>query len=213
MEFNELYNNSGIPNHELPQIVLKDKDKKFYSFNYFSFPDEFNQYLSKGKEEFKYVTPYDNLSYIETLNGANFKDKIFNSSFKEFILEIKHEGCPTCYMLGKMTDHLSQKMHKHKYLNKLPMFRIDTENDIGLGQYLATPTYLFVKKSKDNDKIEQMIPLEKTEFISAIKRYSRYNLSKLNYHPNLMYGFINYQRKEFAKRDYDADVDLHPFKV
>jgi hypothetical protein len=213
MQYNELYNNTGIPNHDLPQIILKTPNKKLISFNYFSFPDEFNSYLTKGKESFKYEEPYDNLTHAESLSGKSFNDKIFNPKFREFILEIKHEGCPTCFMLGKMTDHLTQKMHKHKVLSKLPVFRIDTENDIGFGTFLATPTYLFVRKSKDNKKIELIAPIEKNEFLLAIKRYSNYNLHKIQYHPNLMFGFITYQRKEFAKGNYDPDYDMQAFKI
>lgn len=210
LNYYSLYNNTGLPNHELPQIFIKMR-KSIFSFSYFSFSDEFNSYLNKSKEEFIYTTPYDNLTYVETLNGDSFRRRIFDSSFRECILEIKHEGCPSCYMLGKMNDHLSQKFNKHGVLKKIPIFRIDTENDILLGQFLATPTYLFIRKTKDNKRIEMISPLEKNEFISLIKRNSRYDLSMIKYHPNLMYGYINYQKKEFSKKNYDPDLDLEGF--
>lgn len=209
---------SGIPG-EIPIIALKNsmegsKAAGVYSFNYFKFPEEFNQYLSNKKEKFTYTDEYFNFSYVESLNATDFTRKIFDSSFREFILEIKHEGCPTCFMLGKMHDHLSQKTKKHGLSKKLRHFRIDTENDIPLfGKFSATPTYLFVRKNKENTELELVVPLEKNDFLFSIKKYSRLNLDKIKYHPNLMYGFFIYQKREFAEKGFDPDVDVRVFDI
>lgn len=82
----------------LPQFYLietKDgTDKAIFSLNYFKFAREFNDYLKGG---FKKFVPKDNnienLTYVETVNSKTFKEKVIDDmSFKEFIIEIKHEG-------------------------------------------------------------------------------------------------------------------------
>ena len=215
-EKNEIYDNSPLQS-KLPQFFIKStfslsKGKGLYSLSYFKFPEDFNLFLDSKKEKFSFVSSYDNLTYSETLKATNFKEKILDPSFREFLLEIKHEGCPTCFMLGKMVDHLSQKFDKHKKPTKF--FRIDSDNDIPLfGRFNATPTYLYVRKSKDCKKIELIVPLEKNEFVFKLKKYSLFNLDKIKYHPNLMFGFIVYNKKEFSEPGYDPDLDVRMFQV
>eukprot|EP00340_Litonotus_pictus_P012112 CAMPEP_0170538218 /NCGR_PEP_ID=MMETSP0209-20121228/103180_1 /TAXON_ID=665100 ORGANISM="Litonotus pictus, Strain P1" /NCGR_SAMPLE_ID=MMETSP0209 /ASSEMBLY_ACC=CAM_ASM_000301 /LENGTH=241 /DNA_ID=CAMNT_0010839867 /DNA_START=1021 /DNA_END=1743 /DNA_ORIENTATION=+ len=213
------YNNNPMLS-TLPQIYIKNTHSKSqgggtFELSYFKFPDDFSQFLSSSLQPFKHVNKFDNKTYVESLNGENFKAKLLeDSSFRECVLEIKHEGCPTCLMLGKMLDHMSQKFHKHGKLsssinnskNKVRFFRIDSDNDIPLlGRFNATPVYLYIRKDKDNKKIEFIAPLEKQEFLFRLRKYCKNNLDRIKYHPNLTVGFMTYQNKEFSKPDYDPD--------
>ena len=200
----------------LPQIFLIEtkngRDRKIYNLNYFRFAKDFNNYLKGSQKMFSFKdNNIDNLTYVETINSLNFKEKIIDDkSFKEFIIEIKHEGCPTCYILGKMLDHLSQKFKKHK-INKVKFFRIDTANDLPyLGEFLATPTYLHCRKNEKGE-IVQISPLEKQNFIFDLRKASSYDLSKIRYHPNIGIGNHIYLQKEFLKKNYDPDMDLESF--
>ena len=159
-----------------------------------------------------YPIKVDNLSYATELNAANFEEKVLkDNSFNEFIIEVKHEGCPTCFMLGKMIDHMSQKFKKHKLDKKLKFFRIDSHNDLPfIGDFSATPTYLFGRK--ENNQITQLSQLDKNDFLFQLKKLSKLDLTKIKYHPNIGYGFHIYQNQEFLKSDYDADGDVMSFK-
>ena len=201
----------------LPQIFLiETKDgvnRKISSFNYFKFGKDMSKYLKGGYPNFEYKDhSLQNLTYVETLNARNFKEKVINdSSFNEFILEIKHEGCPTCYVLGKMHDHLSQKLKKHGILSKLKCFRIDTENDIQfLGEFQATPTYLHCKKNKEGE-IVKVSQLDKQSFIFDLRKSSALDLNRIKYHPNIGIGNYFFNAKEFLKDKYDPDMDLTHF--
>ena len=110
-----VYDSTQI-SEDVPQIYLIETnngiEKKIYSFNYFRFPDDFMKYLKNKMDVFKQPAMMQNYTYVQTLNNGNFVEKVIkDNSFKEFLIEIKHEGCPTCFMLGKMFDHLSQKSH------------------------------------------------------------------------------------------------------
>jgi hypothetical protein len=213
----ELYDDTQI-SEDIPQIYLietnKIKDKKIYNLNYFRFPDDFSKYLKNKKEIFKKPELMENLTYVSTLNSKNFEDKVINDkSFKEFLVEVKHEGCPTCYMLGKMFDHVSQKFQKHKYEKKIKMFRVDTHNDLPyLGEFAATPTYLFCRKN-DKGEVELISQIDKSEFLFKIKKLSKFDLNKARYHPNIGFGFYIFQRNEFMKDNYDPDLDISGFNI
>lgn len=186
-----------------------------YNLNFFKFPEEFDKFLLSQKEKFDFVEDYDNLTFVEKLNGTNFVEKLIaDESFQECLLEIKHEGCPTCFMLGRMVDHLSQKFKKHDKMNQFRFFRIDTDNDIPLfGRFAATPTHLYLRKSEDKKKIDLVVPLEKNQFLFGLKKYSKLNLDSIKYHPNLMFGFFIYQKKEFSEVNYDPDLDVRAFQL
>ena len=214
---NGLYDDSQISG-ELPQIFIIETgdnpstDRKVYSMNYFRFADDFNKYLKNRKELFKKQEVIDNFTYVQTVNSKSFEEKILkDNSFDEFMIEIKHEGCPTCYMLGKMFDHVSQKFYKHGYLKNFRFFRVDTHNDLPfLGEFAATPTYLFCRKKEDG-QIGFISQIEKHEFIFKLRKLSKYDFSKARYHPNIGFGFYLFQRQEFLKPNYDPDVDLGGF--
>lgn len=207
----QLFDNSSISD-DLPQIFAVDKKGK-YLLNYFHLNEDFSEYFKGTKPKFTYTDAYNNLTYVETLCADNFSEKVLDPSFKEFILEIKHEGCPACFLLGKMVDHLSQKLHKHKLLDKLRIFRIDTANDIPLlGEFAATPTYLFIRKN-DKNEIEFIAPLDKNEFLFQVKKFSKLNLEKIRYHPNLMIGYQVYHQRKFAEEGYDPDFDIQGFLI
>jgi len=201
---------------ELPQFYLIETnniaDKNIYSFSYFRFPDEFNKYLKGKAKKFIYPIKVDNLSYVTELNAENFEEKVIKDySFKEFLIEVKHEGCPTCFMLGKMVDHLSQKFRKHNLANKFRFFRIDSHNDLPyIGDFSATPTYLFCRK--EGEKITLISQLDKNDFLFQLKKLSKLDLTKIRYHPNIGYGFHLYQNQEFLKPDYNPDIDVLGFK-
>jgi hypothetical protein len=213
----KLYDPSQV-SEDIPQIFMIEtnnlKDKKIFSFSYFRFPEEFMKYLNNKIEPFKQPVLMDNHTFVETVNNSTFKEKIIDDhSFREFMIEIKHEGCPTCFMLGKMFDHLSQKFEKHKKLKKLRFFRVDTHNDIPyLGEFAATPTYLFCRKDK-NGNIELISPVDKNDFLFKIKKLSNLDLSKIRYHPNLAYGFYIFQRQDFLKPNYEPDIDISGFSI
>lgn len=214
---NDLYDDSQI-SEEIPQIYLIEtnnlSDKKIYSMNYFRFADDFNKYIRNKKEIFKKPEVIENLTYVTTVNSLNFEDKILkDKSFKEFMIEVKHEGCPTCYMLGKMFDHVSQKFHKHKYDKKFKFFRVDTHNDIPhLGEFAATPTYLFCRKN-DKGQIEFISQVDKQDFLFKMKKLSKLDLNKVRYHPNIGFGFYIFQKNEFMKDTYDPDLDISGFNI
>jgi hypothetical protein len=212
---NEIFDSFSLSSN-LPQIFLVEtkngNTKNVYNLNYFRFPKDFNSYLKGAQKRFTFKdNNIENLTYVETINSTNFKQKVIDDmSFKEFIIEIKHEGCPTCFILGKMLDHLSQKFKKHK-VNKIRFFRIDTANDLPyLGEYLATPTYLHCKKNEKGE-LTQISPLEKQNFIFDMRKASSYDLSKIRYHPNIGIGNHIYQQKEYLKKNYDPDMDLEHF--
>ena len=215
---NKLYDNSGISD-DLPQLFIietgdaeKNLNKKIYAFNYFRFSNELQNYMSNKHPIYKPQTSVDNLTNVKFLNTKTFKEKILDDKkLKEFIIEIKHEGCPSCFMLGKMFDQLSLKLKKHKLENKIKLFRIDTENDLRyLGDFAATPTYLFGKKNEKGE-ITFLSEIPKQEFIFRIKKYSNYDLTKIRYHPNLYFGFQVYQNKMFLKPDFDPDIDINSY--
>jgi hypothetical protein len=213
----ELYDDSQI-SEEIPQIYLIETnnltDKKIYSMNYFRFADDFNKYIRNKKEIFKKPEVMENLTYVSTVNSLNFEEKVLkDNSFREFMIEVKHEGCPTCYMLGKMFDHVSQKFHKHKYDKKFKFFRVDTHNDIPhLGEFAATPTYLFCRKN-EKGQIEMISQVDKQDFLFKIKKLSKLDLNKVRYHPNIGFGFYIYQKNEFMKDSYDPDIDISGFNI
>lgn len=217
---NNLYDNAPLQG-SLPQIYIKSTYNKangggVYNFNYFKFAEEFDSFLFNKKEKFEYFNEYDNLTFVETLKGTNFLNRIMeDKTFREFILELKHEGCPTCFMLGKMLDHLSMKFYKHGLLPKFKFFRIDTDNDIPMfGRFNATPTYLYVRKTKDLNNIQFVANIEKNEFLFKINKFSLLKtINKIKYHPNLMLGFYTYQKKEFCKKEFDPDHDVKMFEA
>jgi len=215
---NHLYDYTGLAD-DLPQLFIiqtgdkeKNIEKKIYSFNYFRFSNELQNYMSNRHPLFKLQTPVDNYTKVNFINAKNFKEVILDDKkLKEFIIEIKHEGCPSCFMLGKMFDHLSLKFKKHKLENKIKFFRIDTENDLRyLGDFAATPTYVFGKKNAKGE-ITFLNEIPKQEFIFRVKKYSNYDLTKIRYHPNLYFGFQVYQNKLFLKPDYDPDMDISAY--
>ena len=212
---NQLYDNNQISD-DLPQIYLfktgEKAQKKIHSFSYFSFPKELQNHLKNRHPVYKNSPNVELLTNVTFLNSKNFKEKILDDkNLKEFIIEIEHEGCPSCFMLGKMFDHLSLKFKKHTLHNKIKFFRIDTENDLRfLGDFAATPTYLFCKKNSKGE-ITFMNELHKPEFIYRIKKYSNYDLNKIRYHPNLYFGFQIYKNKMFLKPDFDPDMDIKDF--
>jgi thiol-disulfide isomerase/thioredoxin len=212
-----LYDPSQI-SEDIPQIYLvetnKITDRKAYSFNYFRYGDDFMKYLKNKSEAFKQPVLMENYTYVKTVNNETFRDVILNdNSFKEFMIEIKHEGCPTCFMLGKMFDHVSQKFQKHGYSKRFKFFRIDTHNDMPyLGEFAATPTYLFCRKNEKGEII-QINPVEKNEFLFKIKKLSKMDLAKVRYHPNLAYGFYIFQRQDFLKPNYEPDIDISGFAI
>ena len=222
---NKIYDNSQISD-DLPQLFIIEsgengqnkinllENKKIYSFNFFRFSNELQNYLRNKHPIYRRQVNVDNLTNVSFVNSKNFKSKILeDKKLKEFILEIKHEGCPSCFMLGKMFDHLSLKFKKHKCENKIKFFRIDTENDLRfLGEFAATPTYLFCKKNEKGE-ITFVAEIPKPEFIFRIKKYSNYDLSKIKYHPNLYFGFQVYQSKEFLKPDFDPDMDINGYQI
>jgi len=215
---NKLYDFGGMAD-DLPQLFIiqtgnqeKNEAKKVYGFNYFRFSNELQNYMSNKHHLFKLQTPVENLTNVTFINSKNFREKILDDKkLKEFVLEIKHEGCPSCFMLGKMFDHLSLKFKKHKLDSKIKLFRIDTENDLRyLGDFAATPTYVFGKKNEKGE-ITFLSEMPKPEFIFRLKKYSNYDLSKIRYHPNLYFGFQIYQNKMFLKADYDPDMDINSY--
>jgi len=215
---NKLFDNSGLAD-DLPQLFIiqtgnleNNSEKKIYAFNYFRFSNELENYMSNRHPIFKLQTPVENYTNVQFINSKNFKEKILDDKkLKEFVLEIKHEGCPSCFMLGKMFDHLSLKIKKHKLENKIKLFRIDTENDLRyLGDFAATPTYVFGKKN-DKGEITFLNEIPKQEFIFRLKKYSNYDLTKIRYHPNLYFGFQVYQNKMFLKPEYDPDIDINSY--
>lgn len=215
---NKLYDFGGMAD-DLPQLFIiqtgnaeKNEIKKVFAFNYFRFSNELQNYMSNKHPQLKLQTPIENLTNVAFINSKNFKEKILDDKkLKEFVLEIKHEGCPSCFMLGKMFDHLSLKFKKHKLDHKIKLFRIDTENDLRyLGDFAATPTYIFGKKN-DKGEITFLSEMPKPEFIFRLKKYSNYDLSKIRYHPNLYFGFQIYQNKMFLKPDFDPDMDISAY--
>jgi hypothetical protein len=214
---NNIYDPSGL-SEDIPQIYLVETNKvinkKVYSFNYFRFGKDFSEYLNNEAKNFKQPVQMENYSYVQTINNSAFKKKVLeDNSFKEFMIEIKHEGCPTCFMLGKMYDHLSQKFHKHGKDKHLKFFRIDTHNDIPyLGEFAATPTYLFCKKNNKGE-IVQINPVDKNDFLFKIKKLSNFDLAKIRYHPNLAFGFYLFQRQDFLKPNYEPDIDISGFSI
>ena len=215
---NNLYDTTQISD-DLPQIFLINTNnsnsissKKIYSFSYFKFSNELQNHLSNKLPLYTRSTSVENLTNVTFVNSKNFKEKILDDkNLKEFIIEVEHEGCPSCFMLGKMIDHLSLKLKKHKLQNKIKFFRIDTENDLRfLGDFAATPTYLFCKKNSKGE-ITFMNEIPKPEFIYRIKKYSNYDLNRIRYHPNLYFGFQVYQNKMFLKPDFDPDMDIKDY--
>lgn len=212
---NELYDPTQISD-ELPQIFIIETnnitDKKKYLFSHFSFPEEFEKYLRNKKDPYFRQEEIDNLTYVQTVNSKNFEEKVLkDNSFKEFLIEIKHEGCPTCFYLGKTFDHISQKMKKYN-VNNFKMFRTDTHNDLPyLGEFSATPTYLFCRKN-DKGQINFISYVDKNELLFKTQKLAKIDLSKIRYHPNIAMGFILYKRNEFLKENYDPDLDLGDFK-
>jgi thiol-disulfide isomerase/thioredoxin len=210
----QLYDKTQM-SEELPQFYLIETNnltnKNIFSFSYFRFPDEFNKYLKGKGKTYNNPVKVDNLSYAIDLNAANFEEKVLNdNSFKEFLVEVKHEGCPTCFMLGKMIDHLSQKFQKHKLSKKFKFFRIDSHNDLPfIGDFSATPTYLYCKK--ENNKITSISQLDKNDFLFQLKKNSSLDLTKIRYHPNIGYGFHIYQNLEFLQADWNPDNDVLGF--
>lgn len=218
---NSLYDNNQISD-DLPQLFIietgekttnnHNNNNKVYAFNYFRFSNELQNYFRNQHPIYKRQTNVENFTNVKFINSKNFKQKILDDKkLKEFIIEIKHEGCPSCFMLGKMFDHLSLKLKKHKLDNKIKLFRIDTENDLRyLGDFAATPTYLFCKKNEKGE-ITFMNEIPKPEFMFRLKKYSNYDLTKIRYHPNLYFGFQIYQNKLFLKPEFDPDLDINSY--
>lgn len=216
-DYVQLKQNEGL-SLDMPDFFIKATSKSKlegeYLFNYFNFPQEFNLFLKESKDQFKYFSPYDNKTLVKKLCANKIEEAIFdkNNKFRECIIEIKHESCPACFMLGKTFDHLSLKLNKHNILKKLPLFRIDNDNDVPLfGKFSATPMYIYIRKNRDNTRIEAINTLDKNDFIVGLRKSSRLNLNEIRYHNNLMVGFSLYQNKLFSKPDFNPDFDVQAY--
>jgi hypothetical protein len=112
---------------KLPQFYLietgNNNEKSIFSPSYFRFSDDMNKYFQGKGKEWKSQPTIDNITYVTELNSQNFEEKfLLDTSFEESLIEVKHQGCPTCYMLGKMVDLMSHKFAKHKLDKKFKFF-------------------------------------------------------------------------------------------
>lgn len=179
-----------------------------YNLTYFHFKTNYDLLYKNQLPEYISQIEIKGKSNVIEVNSNNFKDKVISdNSFKEFIIEISKENCPSCFILGKMLDHLSLKLIKHN-IDKLKLFRIDSNNDIPyIGEFNATPTYLFCRKN-NKGLIEYITQLNKDNFIEKLKEMSCLDLSKINYHKNLANGYLLYLNRYFEKDYFDPDFDL-----
>lgn len=179
---------------------------------FMTIPKDLNSFLMNKLPIFKYSQEYYNKTYVETLNADLLKKKIYNDkSLREFILEIKHEGCMGCAFSGKGFDLLSQKFNKHG-VTGLKLFRIDTSNENILGQFAATPTHLYVRKNKSCDDIEIIIPVSRMQLLFDLEKYSLTDLSKIKF-INDMVALQNFHNKRFCNPRYDPDEDVAGYHI
>lgn len=196
----------------LPQLFILDtskENKECYRLSYFNLEENYNKYGQNNLAVYNNVDPQKEMfTYVQELNSESFSKLICDdNSFSECLIEIYKDNCPACFIMGKMFDHLSHKFHKHE-IKDMKLFRINIDkNEIPLlGEFNATPTFLFIRKHKN--KIEYIAPLSKNNFFDKLKKISHTNLSKIQYHPNISYGYLLYMNKEFSKKDYDPDMDI-----
>ena len=197
----------------LPQIFILDtskENKECYRLSYFNLEDNYNKYGQSNLPKYNNEdSQREMFTYVQETNSESFNKLICeDNSFSECLVEIYKDNCPACFIMGKMFDHLSHKFHKHQ-IKEMKLFRINIDkNEIPLlGEFNATPTFLFIRKDKNN-KIEFVAPLSKNNFFEKLKNISQTNLSKIQYHPNISYGYLLYMNKEFCKKDYDPDMDI-----
>ena len=116
-----------------------------YQMNYFSFPQDFDKFMSSKKEKFDYSENYQNFSKVEALDPSNFKARLLDDkSFRECLLEISKDGCPACFQLGKTVDHISQKFWKARleYLMSKNKSKIDKIKPQSYIEYpISEPVY------------------------------------------------------------------------
>lgn len=204
---NQLYEN--LPQIFITTVKKNNYEKKTYNLSYFG-PEKSFSLFRAGElpevplENFEnYIAP----TYVKTIKTENILEKITkDNSFDECIIEVCKEDCPACFILGKMLDHLSLKLKKHK-IEKLKLFRINIEkNEMPfIGEFNATPTFLHIVKKEG--KIIKVTPLLRSNFFQALKANSNINLEKIVY-PNLDFGYFSFMRKDYSKKNYDPDLDL-----
>ena len=70
---------------------------------------------------------------------------------------------------------------------------------------------VFKTKEKNNDEVkkyEKGLTKSRENFVSKLKSLSKTDLSKLQYPPNISYGYLLYMKREYLKPDYDPDAEL-----
>ena len=198
----------------IPQVFIIDntkEQKNTYNLTYFKLDENYKKYLNKELPQCNINGSLSRkmFTYVKDINNESFQKEIIeDKNCKEYILEIYKDNCPACFILGKMFDHLSHKFNKHNITGmKLLRINID-DNDIPLlGEFNATPTFLYLRKN-DKGQIEYICPLQKENFISKLKTLSKTDLSKIQYPPNISYGYLLYMKREYLKPDYDPDAEI-----
>ena len=66
---------------------------------------------------------------VKWVNADTFEKEIIkNKDIEHCVVEVIKDYCPGCMYAKFQTNIISQKMLKHGYLNKVPMFRMKIDN-------------------------------------------------------------------------------------
>ena len=148
---------------------------------------------------------------VKTITSNSFEEHVMGTS--QCVVEIFKNDCDACHYNGRMFDILSQKMHKHGYLDQIPLYRMNLDNVTPyLGRFLFVPQHIHIT-TKDGKitELKTMRPLGDVlncaTFLEDLKECSKIPIDekvKIDSRKHI----VAYADKKNLSQNFNIDFDL-----